>query len=943
MKDSGKTKEELIAEIAVLKQHIAELEVRQVSENENTDGRCLYVLNHLMEGCQVVGYDWRYLYINDAGAEHGGKTREELLGHTVMDVFPEIVESPLFEQLDRCMTERVSHKMDTQLAHDDGSIRWFELQIQPVPEGLFVLTIDITKRKEALVLAQESAEKLHLFIQYAPISVAMFDREMRYLAVSDRWRETYHRQDEVLIGRNHYDTLPDMPDSLREIHQRGLAGEIIEAESEKFQLADGTTQWLRWGVFPWYLANGEVGGIVIFSENITDRMAALEKLRDSEAQFRTIVEQIPAITYVVPLHDMTGLLYISPQVERLLGVPVEEYQSTPRMWDQHVHPDDHQRVLAELDYSHRHEEAFSSEYRMFARDGRMMWVHDVADIVRDDEGKALFLQGLMIDITEQKTAEEKLQKSIERIETLLKIEEAITSTLDLDQVLEIIMAALDKASPYDSIAVQLFMGEALEIIACKGFEHPEKVIGQQYPIAPEFPNYKVITSKQSVAIENIVEEYPLFHTETNKYNSNDIRSWLGIPLVYKDRVIGMISIDRDAIQPFTNEEIQMAGSIATHAAMAVENARLFGEADQRLKRLHALRQIDRAIISSFELTPMLEVLLDQVIQHLEVDAADILLYNPRSGLLEYATGRGFHANEISVSTLKLGQGYSGRAALFNTLENIPDFATADPPFLRSNVVKAEGFVSFWAVPLVVKEEVLGVLEIFHRSPLITTSEWVNFFEALGGQAAIAINNSHLFSDLQRSNQELRQAYDATIEGWSRAMDLRDRETEGHTERVTMLTIRLARMVGLSEEEIVHAKRGALLHDMGKLGIPDSILLKNGQLTSKEWRIMKMHPRFAYDMLSGIDYLRPALDIPHCHHEKWDGSGYPHGLKGEEIPLAARIFAVVDVWDALRSDRPYRKAWTREQTLEYMLDQSGKHFDPKIVKTFLELLEDCAQC
>ena len=193
-------------------------------------------------------------------------------------------------------------------------------------------------------------------------------------------------------------------------------------------------------------------------------------------------------------------------------------------------------------------------------------------------------------------------------------------------------------------------------------------------------------------------------------------------------------------------------------------------------------------------------------------------------------------------------------------------------------------------------------------------------------------------NLEIAHIELKAAYDATIEGWSRAMDLRDRETEGHTQRVTELTLELAKLVGMPQNEIVHVRRGALLHDMGKLGIPDSILLKPDKLSTDEWELMRQHPQLAYDMLYPIEYLHPALDIPYCHHEKWDGSGYPRGLKGEQIPLSARIFAVVDVWDALTSDRPYRAAVGRAEVLEYIKEQSGKHFDPQIVGLFLQVIQ-----
>jgi len=192
--------------------------------------------------------------------------------------------------------------------------------------------------------------------------------------------------------------------------------------------------------------------------------------------------------------------------------------------------------------------------------------------------------------------------------------------------------------------------------------------------------------------------------------------------------------------------------------------------------------------------------------------------------------------------------------------------------------------------------------------------------------------------LQRANDELSQAYDSTIEGWSHALDLRDKETEGHTQRVTKMTLELARAMGLNDNELVHFRRGAVLHDIGKMGVPDGILLKPGVLTEDEWKIMRQHPQLAYEMLAPIMYLKLALDIPYCHHEKWDGTGYPRGLKGEQIPLAARIFAIADVYDALTSDRPYRVAWSMEKTLGHIRSLAGSHFDPQVVEVFLHFME-----
>ncbi|NNJ09575.1 HD-GYP domain-containing protein [Chloroflexales bacterium ZM16-3] len=230
----------------------------------------------------------------------------------------------------------------------------------------------------------------------------------------------------------------------------------------------------------------------------------------------------------------------------------------------------------------------------------------------------------------------------------------------------------------------------------------------------------------------------------------------------------------------------------------------------------------------------------------------------------------------------------------------------------------------------------GVLEVFTRAPFHGVHDWHTTMELFTNQLAIALDNADMVERLQQSHQELMHAYEATIEGWSRALDLRDKETEGHTLRVTDMVIRLARAMGVSDDDLLHIRRGALLHDIGKMGVPDQILLKPGPLTDEERAIMRMHPVYAYEMLSPITFLEQSLTIPYGHHERYDGSGYPRGLVGEQIPLAARIFAVVDVWDALCSDRPYRAGWPHEKVRAYIQEQSGKHFDPQVVTAFLRI-------
>lgn len=356
---------------------------------------------------------------------------------------------------------------------------------------------------------------------------------------------------------------------------------------------------------------------------------------------------------------------------------------------------------------------------------------------------------------------------------------------------------------------------------------------------------------------------------------------------------------------------------------------------QQIEQLSALRNIDQAILSSIDLHFTLNVIVSEVSKQLHVDAVDILLLDPDTGMLEYVVGTGFKTQSIRAARVPLEVRSAGRAAGGVHLIEVKNLGDRPPDAFLAALFAEEDFLFYGNVLLANQGQIKGVLEVFHRAPRKPSREWLDFLHTLAGQAAIAIENATLFETLQQMNQELILAYDRTIEGWSRALDLRDRETEGHTQRVTEITLALAQEFGIIDEELVHLQRGALLHDIGKMGVPDHILLKPGSLTEEEWIVMREHPRYAYDLLKPIVFLNRSLDIPYCHHEKWDGTGYPRGLKGEETPLAARLFAVVDVWDALTSDRPYRPAWTESQALSYIREQAGHHFDPKAVEAFLD--------
>ena len=345
-------------------------------------------------------------------------------------------------------------------------------------------------------------------------------------------------------------------------------------------------------------------------------------------------------------------------------------------------------------------------------------------------------------------------------------------------------------------------------------------------------------------------------------------------------------------------------------------------------KLEALAEVGRAINSSLGLNQVLEEVMDSLILLVQAERGFLVLRDV-DGELKVRIARGIDHVDLDAKAFALSRTIVHRVVSSGE-PVLTTNAQEDPRFGNEASVVSLQLLSILCVPMKLKDDIIGVMFVDNRihTGLFKESD-LELLSAFADQAAMAINNAQLF-------EELQTAYEATLQGWVRALDLRDKETEGHTRRVTALTQELAREMGVDEEELVHIKRGALLHDIGKMGIPDGILLKPGGLTQKERELMMQHPSLAYEMLSPIEFLKPATDIPYCHHEKWDGSGYPRNLRGEEIPFAARIFAVVDVWDALTSERPYREPMDTAEVRQHIREGAGSHFDPQVVDAFLKI-------
>jgi PAS domain S-box-containing protein len=525
------------------------------------------------------------------------------------------------------------------------------------------------------------------------------------------------------------------------------------------------------------------------------------------------------------------------------------------------------------------------------------------------------------------------QRRVKELEIINRVSASMRMTQSMDEMLPILLnettALLD--TPHGSIWM---------------YAHTSNMLVQKLARGAE----SKLKHKSLSPVEGIVGST---FTSGNRYVSNDLKNdpllfelnresmSLGltgvfIPIQSTAGPVGVLVVAINQGRQLT-EELNLLSILAEITGNSIHRVQLYEQSQMQVRRLTTLRDIDAAIASSFDLRLTLNILMDQTLNHLNVDAVEIGLYHSDIQSLTYLASAGFQTPTPTRPQVRLGEGLAGQVIVRQSILHVTDLQNAHEA-KNEPLIRREGFVTYIGIPLIVKGQIKGVFEVFHRAPLSPSLDWMEFLHTLAGQAAIAIDSSQLFENLQRSNQELVQAYDTTLEGWARALELRDRETEGHTRRVTQLTLRLARFMGVNDHEMVNIHRGVLLHDIGKMGVPDHILKKTGKLTEDEWTEMRQHPVYAYNLLSPISYLRGALDIPYCHHEHWDGGGYPRGLKGEQIPLSARIFSVIDIWDALLTDRPYRKAWPQNKVVEYIKDVAGTILDPHIVEIFFKMME-----
>jgi PAS domain S-box-containing protein len=659
------------------------------------------------------------------------------------------------------------------------------------------------------------------------------------------------------------------------------------------------------------------------AETRRERSRAEEALRMENERFQRFVES--NIVGIV-IADTTGKITTANDYYlNILGVTRRDFLEGRVDWRKFTPPEwlpADEKAIREL-REHGICEPYEKEFQR--ADGTRVPVY-LADAMLPGPGEQI--AAFVLDITERKQREREL-------EAIAALSTALRSVKTLEEMLTILLKEALSLIGTDAGNIWLYdptSGDSYNAVSVGWI----KVVPMVFKRGEGIPG--LVVEKAETVISREFRTDPRV-TPENRERLPEGVGGACVPLRTAESVVGGIFIYVNLPREITAGELRVLSALAEIGGSSIHRMRLHEQTVKQLERMGALRAIDMAISGSIDLRLSLNIVIEQIVSQLKVDAVSVLLLKPGSGRLEFAAGQGFRTSHIESTSLRLDQDFPGQAALQKKTVHVEDLNTNVDRFTRRDLLSSEEFVSYFGVPLIAKGEVKGVMEIFHRSKLQVDKEWLNFLDSLGWQTAIAVDNALLFEGMQRSNFDMEIAYEATIEGWSKALDLRDKETEGHTQRVTDMTLKLARAMGVRDDQLIHLRRGALLHDIGKMGVPDNILLKPGPLTEEEWQVMRRHPQFAHDLLAPITYLQPAMDIPSCHHEKWDGTGYPNGLKGELIPLAARIFAVVDVWDAVTSDRPYRSAWSQEKARDYIRAHSGTHFDPLVVEMFLSNLSE----
>ena len=876
------------------------------------------IVEAIGDGVTIQDTDYNIIYQNPKSIELAGSHTGERC-YQAYELNSKMCEGC---QLQEAFEDGRIHSVEREVTNAKGT-KYLYITASPLrgKDGKIVAGIelvrDVTARREIENASRKTASMMRALVDASPLGIIGLTPDLIVTSWNPAAEQIFGWAEKEVLGKLYPIVPEDWIEEFKGKLHRVLNGETIAGVRIKRQRKDGTLIDLNLAVAPYRDQNGNIAGIVAILEDISEQLLAEEWLyitvKDWEDTFNSIEDMVTI------LDKDFNIIRANKAAQKILGLPFIEDIEGKKCF-KYFHGAD--CPPAECAGKACLAAAVPMSFEMYEPHlGKFIEVRVVPRM--DSKGEPVGLIHVVRDISERKKHENEI-RAIAGMSYAIR--DARTPGEIMPQVLNQITELL--GGECAALAMNSFEGGVVIEEAAgkwKGLKGLRLATGQGV-IGRVMDSGKTLFSNDAPAE---------FAHEPGINGGPQAVAWA--PLISQGHVIGAVWMGRQT--DLTESEVDLLAAVADISANALARANLYEQALTRAERLEALRMIDIAISGSFDLKLTFSLFLDQVVGKLHADAADVLMLDRNSHMLQIIASKGLNTVALRHNYVHMEECIAGKAFLDRKMVTIPDLASRKDCPDRSRLSALESLTSAYCVPLVSKGRVSGVLEVFFRNKTELNPDQLDFLESLATQGAIAVDNATLFGDLQLSNMQLVLAYDSTLEGWSRALDLRDKETEGHTERVVELTMKVARAMGLNETELMHLRRGALLHDIGKMGIPDNVLLKPGPLTDDEWVVMRRHPVYAYELLKHIDFLLPALDIPYCHHEKWDGTGYPRGLKKTEIPLGARIFAIVDVWDALRSDRPYRPAWTEEVVIRHIRSLSGSHFDPNVVRQFLEVIEN----
>lgn len=755
-----------------------------------------------------------------------------------------------------------------------------------------------------------------------PYAIMVSDIKGTILFVNKAFTRLTGYEEEEVIGKNPRDVFNSGKQSekfYKDMYCKIMIGEPWEGYLHN-RKKNGELYYEHEIIYPVKDQDGDIESFLTIKRDVSANKKSLQLFE----QLNKIVEQSTELVFVT---DHEGTIdYVNPAFETITGYSKKEaIGKTPKLLKSGIHSD---QEYSEI-WENLHEgKTIHRVFTNMKKNGDIFYQETTITPIKNDDGLITHFVNTGSDITQKMIEEQESKNRLKYLEAIYTVSSALSPAKNLQELLEILLDEMLKHINAEVGGIRLYepKKKLLHMAHAVGYGGYE-LRARPLRAGEGIPGHVIQTR-----LPHITEDFSTdpFMEESVRAASQPGLAGITLPIIKSNEPLGTITISYPSSRKLSESEISMLMALSEIAANAIQRVTLRHQTELQLEFVRSMREIDQVILSSMDLKLSFDIILNHVLNQLKVDAASILIYDAFSNRLEYKYGKGFVSTEINKTSLRMFESLAGQAAYKREsifVANLHDKSGSKMAPLTS----LEDFKSYYATPLIIKGEVKGVLEFFNRSSLEPDEMWKDMANTLAYQTAITLDTFEMFTGLQKSNHELTLAYDQTIEGWSRALDLRDKETEGHTQRVTEKTTRLAASMGIGGKELTFIRWGALLHDIGKMGIPDNILLKPGALTEEEREIIKKHTVFAHQLLSPIKYLEKSLDIPYCHHEKWDGTGYPRGLKGEEIPISARIFAIVDVWDALTSDRPYREAWSNEKTKEYILSLSGIQFDPEILR------------